>query len=363
METALIVIIIQSAITFFLLWSNRKSGSADFYLLMLIVAILLHSSFKYTLWLIVDDNEIFNKVHGSFSFLYGPLLLFYFQRINRRSVILQKTFIHYVPFLIVSVFNVIVVWQVLDHQYGPLIDVYSLVSLTGTFLTSVYCVYIFPQIRQLKPSGLAHGYKLKIVQVICIMQVISVIFLLLVIVTGHSNQIHYRYVLYGMTLIMLVLMLHYRLRAFQQDFELFDDKVDTTNALMQVVGKKYQSSALQDEQRQQIVETLTTAMAADQLFLDSDLSLESLATQLDVPKHHITEVLNEHLHTNFYQFLNRYRVDEAQRLIKTAGYDANLTAIGFESGFKSKSTFNKYFKDATGLSPSEYRHQFVQPQT
>ncbi len=169
----------------------------------------------------------------------------------------------------------------------------------------------------------------------------------------------YRYIWYGLILIMLVLVLQYRINLFRQTHELFDEEVSETNPIVQAMGKKYQSSMLQDEQRQQIAEILLTAMVNDQLFLNSELSLESLAIQTNLPKHHITEVLNDYLQTNFYHFLNTYRVQEAQRRIRASGQDANLTAIGFDSGFKSKSTFNKYFKEITGLTPSEYRNQSI----
>ena len=365
METALIVTIIQSAVTFFLLWSNRKSNSEDYYLSLLIIVFALHTGFKYVLWLLTDDYDVFNKVHSSFSLLYGPFLLFYYRKAIHQPIALRQTFIHYVPFLIVSVFNIVVIKLVVDHQNGPLIDLYSQVSQFGIFVASSYSAYIVSQTIRKKSANSVHSdpayaYKLKIIWTISFTLAFPILVLLIDSSIGFTNPPNYRYLWYGVVLIMLALVLHYRFKLFQQNLELLGEKVSETNPIVQVVGRKYQSSALQDHQRQEIVEKLTKVMTTDQLFLDSDLSLESLALQLNLPKHHITEVLNDYLHLNFYQFLNKYRVNEAQRLIKANGHNANLTAIGFDSGFKSKSTFNKYFKDTTGLSPSEYRSQFLQ---
>uniref|UniRef100_UPI0025C5409B helix-turn-helix domain-containing protein n=1 Tax=Lacinutrix sp. TaxID=1937692 RepID=UPI0025C5409B len=59
---------------------------------------------------------------------------------------------------------------------------------------------------------------------------------------------------------------------------------------------------------------------------------------------------------NFYSFINSYRVLEVQNRIKNLKYkDSKIMAIAFDSGFNSKTSFNRAFKNHTGITPSEYR--------
>ena len=61
---------------------------------------------------------------------------------------------------------------------------------------------------------------------------------------------------------------------------------------------------------------------------------------------------------NFYQVVSEYRIKHAEELLKE---DVNITieTLSYECGFNSKSTFNKYFKEYTGYSPSEYRESVL----
>jgi len=93
----------------------------------------------------------------------------------------------------------------------------------------------------------------------------------------------------------------------------------------------------------------------DRPYLDMDLTFDQLSEETGIGKHHLSYVLNQHLNTNFYQLINYRRVDyflEHIHEIETEG--KSILELAFESGFNSKSTFNKYFKLHTGTSPSDY---------
>jgi AraC-like DNA-binding protein len=69
-------------------------------------------------------------------------------------------------------------------------------------------------------------------------------------------------------------------------------------------------------------------------------------------------VLNEGFGVNFFQFINAYRVAEAQRLLASAQHQhLSMVGIAFEAGFSSKTTFNTTFKKLTGLTPSQFLQQ------
>ncbi len=91
-------------------------------------------------------------------------------------------------------------------------------------------------------------------------------------------------------------------------------------------------------------------------YLDSELTLTSLAKDLNISRSQLSLLINDGIGDNFYDFINKYRVDEVKRLmIDPLVQNYNLLGIALEAGFKSKSTFNLIFKRFTGLTPTEYR--------
>lgn len=102
-----------------------------------------------------------------------------------------------------------------------------------------------------------------------------------------------------------------------------------------------------------IAAKLISALDTDRLYARSDLCLRKLSDVTGVTKNHISETLSQHLDVNFFDFVNRRRVDEAKRLLTET--DETVLAIGYEVGFNSRSTFNAAFKKHVGSTPSAYR--------
>jgi len=84
-------------------------------------------------------------------------------------------------------------------------------------------------------------------------------------------------------------------------------------------------------------------------YLNPDLNLPQLATELGISIHYLSQVINEHFRLNFFDFVNRYRIEAFKERIADPRYrNFSLLGIAFECGFNSKSTFNRIFKQATG---------------
>lgn len=99
-------------------------------------------------------------------------------------------------------------------------------------------------------------------------------------------------------------------------------------------------------------------MRSDRPYLDPDLTIETVARRIGVPRHHLTEVINERHEKNFYLFVNQYRIEEAQQALKDPSQAGRTVLdIAYASGFNSKSPFNSAFKKLTGMTPSQYRRE------
>lgn len=103
---------------------------------------------------------------------------------------------------------------------------------------------------------------------------------------------------------------------------------------------------------------LQSIMIEDKAYLDQDLSLKSLAERLDISSGYLSQIINQYEQKNFFDFVNGHRVDEIKQKITDSTLDhLSLLGIAYESGFKSKSTFNLAFKKLAGMTPTAYKKQ------
>ena len=119
---------------------------------------------------------------------------------------------------------------------------------------------------------------------------------------------------------------------------------------------KYQKSGLNDTESERIAKNLDVCMRENKLYLNSRLTLADLANELDTTANRLSQVMNGELGTNFYDYVNGFRIREVQsRIVDPEQSHLTFLGIALESGFNSKSSFNKLFKESTGLTPSEYK--------
>ncbi|HEY4323777.1 MAG TPA: FtsX-like permease family protein [Mucilaginibacter sp.] len=101
---------------------------------------------------------------------------------------------------------------------------------------------------------------------------------------------------------------------------------------------------------------LKKTMQAGLHYQDAELTLNSLAGRLGLTTHELSRIINQGLKKNFNDFINEYRVAEVIRKMQEPAFDRlKLTGIAYDSGFNSKSTFHRIFKQVTGRSPAEYK--------
>lgn len=121
------------------------------------------------------------------------------------------------------------------------------------------------------------------------------------------------------------------------------------------VAVRYAKSGLKESEATDLHQRLTQMMNEKALYKRNDITLADLAALLDTHPNYLSQVINEREQKNFYNYINTLRV---QAFINaTSNPDKkhySFLALAFDSGFNSKSTFNKYFKEVSGKTPSEY---------
>lgn len=119
--------------------------------------------------------------------------------------------------------------------------------------------------------------------------------------------------------------------------------------------EKYQFSNLSTEKAKSYLDRMNSYMLEHKPFLDPDLSLQQLSEQLGIPHTILSEIMNNIVNQNFYDYVNNFRVEEFKILTGDKNNrHLKILSLAYDSGFKSKTTFNTAFKKFTGQTPSEY---------
>ncbi|GAA3634378.1 hypothetical protein GCM10022397_19990 [Flavivirga jejuensis] len=114
--------------------------------------------------------------------------------------------------------------------------------------------------------------------------------------------------------------------------------------------------SLSQSQLETYIASMERFMKKDKVYLDENLNLREFASLLNLDPNLVSFILNEHIKSNFHDFVNKYRIEEVKsQLYNPAKNNITLLGIALDSGFNSKTTFNRVFKKMTGSTPSEFR--------
>lgn len=117
---------------------------------------------------------------------------------------------------------------------------------------------------------------------------------------------------------------------------------------------KYGRVKIDEEECERIVRRMKGLLEKNKMYANPELKMSEVADRLDVSASKLSQVFNLYLNENYYDFINRYRIDEFKRLVAEGEYDRyTLTALSEKCGFK-KSTFFSSFRKFEGMTPTEY---------
>ncbi|MCL6273114.1 helix-turn-helix domain-containing protein [Muricauda sp. 2012CJ35-5] len=119
---------------------------------------------------------------------------------------------------------------------------------------------------------------------------------------------------------------------------------------------KYKNTGLTTAFSKELRDKLEVYMNQEKPYLNHDFRLDDLAEELDISRHHCSQVINEHFDANFFNFVNQYRIKEAKEMLKTEK-DMTVTDVMFASGFNNRASFYAAFKKNTGLTPKQFMQQ------
>jgi AraC-like DNA-binding protein len=137
-------------------------------------------------------------------------------------------------------------------------------------------------------------------------------------------------------------------------------KKNEDNSVIKETSEKYKNSSLSKEDRVSYQQKILKAIEEEKIYLNHDLTQANFAKKLSLSSHHLSEVFSFEFDKNFYQLINSYRIIEAKKILEQpTNKDYKIIAVAYDAGFKSKTTFNRVFKEQTGYTPTEYRKKLI----
>ncbi len=329
--------------------------------------VLLHSLFILHLCLYLT-NYVYHFPHSfwstvMFSFLYGPLLYFYFKRITSQYNFRYKDLWHLIPTIVLLVYFVPV------YFLPEGVKQFKLFNVDSSYLSTLYIVLILKSISLIVYSIMVfviyrRHVKLnkRITKEINLWQrnisSLNIFYALAYSVYAFviaSNVVFDRsksFMLYSQVFVLASIVLYVAYTAYVQP------RVFSKKYLFEKAQLKYKKSGLTEGFSIDLKEQLLVLLNDDKIYKTNNLSLERLSEILGTTRHNISQVINEHFNMNFFNLINKYRIEEAKRIFEEDFHNnLNIIDVAYDVGFNNKVTFNKAFKEETQLTPSQFLKQ------
>lgn len=299
-------------------------------------------------------NEKWRAHLSPFILLYGPLLYFGILALKKDQVPARLILIHSSPFIGYLLYFLALSVGVVDVNDRIEEDIVKQLYLLGSVSFIVYTLVSFVEGRKMFASY--RNYLLLFVFARVVLLFLGIMFLVMLSIGSidayPGTVLLLKVMGYICILIFLALTFNFTINKLLNRFSI-KENVTTVQAQDQT-SVKYEKSSLSTSQLEAINEQLALLMEAEKVFLDSELSLTSLAHFLKVPNHHLTQVFSTQLNQTFYQYVNGFRIDHACKLLNE-DLKMSIEEVAEKSGFSSKASFNRQFKNIKLTTPSEYR--------
>lgn len=345
-----------------LLWSAKKVNQWANRFLALALATLILSA----MWLLGIDIRLgayfprWSWMPLQFSMALGPLIYFYVLKITRPEYkFWWKDLLHLIPVLLQQGILILEITESADtgvatyntlifHQTSQAVHIAAFISGAAYLFLSFRLIDSFYQ--RMKFNDLSDRYRHELQWLHRRLTIFSLLWLLWVPYTIIDHVYYHHpsgaHTYYSWHIILLIMMIRITSIAF------LGPEVGV-QVQTPVVPKLSAPAALKQK-----ATWLKRTMEQNMFYRDGDLSLTSLAEKLNLTPHELSRMINTVLKKSFADFINEYRVAEVARRMQDPAYDhITLLGIAYESGFSSKTTFNRAFKQFTGLDPSEYKNE------
>lgn len=361
----------QSLFVAFVFFTKQNKIAADWILTSWLLAI----GFRMLVLIMeIEHGEFFDAQFsiGLIPLTFGPFLFLYTKSLILNTKALNaKDYLHFIPFVTLTVLYFMFFQDKLSFQSGYLLFrndgymiarlVYGLIFIASVFYYSSATLYLINKYRRAKFDSFSYFSSNNMLNWLYFLSAFFLAMYLLFTLMGLYNifvQTKLFEIEYFSDLSLVVLTFSVSYFGIKQNY-LFNKSIRVEEDIIEAEApekEKYKNSTLSDDIKTEYIQTILDFMQTERPHLNPELTIQDLSKQMNITRHHLTEILNNDLGKNFFNFINEYRVEEVKkRLLDSKFEHLTIVAIAFDSGFNSKSTFNSIFKQQTGNTPSKWR--------
>lgn len=364
MQYIVIVGAFQALVALWLLQFREKKTPSNYLFIFLLSAIAVHLTIKFVIFNFIPYESIRQQMNTFIGVCYGPLIYLYaLSKTKRKFSIAGKWYI-FIPFfvLMIAYFTTSCVFIILNRVDQRLLDLYNNFSLILIFIINLYyplkSIFIINKNQFKKFEKAEFDVITRISYCILMMEFGVIASKTLVHFYAEQTQIinfSIRSIAYFILLIICLLILRKSLKT--EIKSLTDDNLKIS--VKENLNKEIFAINTTDYETKfhELWQKMDDSVKQKQLFRDCDLNLDQLALETKINKYQISEMLNGYQHKHFYRYINEYRVEYFKNMVEKAiekNENINFLSLAYESGFKSKSSFNRYFKEIIGKTPSAF---------
>jgi len=363
-----ILTVFQLAVLIYVVYTAKNRNTKELFLVLLLavstflVAILILDSYKL---LPIANHPYFDIVVKATFLLIGPLVYFYTVSSCQPSFKLRKhDWIHLIPALIVMI-SVFTDYSI--RRYNE-----SSGSTTPLFSQTTYFVYSILFLGQflfyiIKSFFSLNKYRSGLKTIYSSLEKVNLSWLkfLLVVLTFHwlfdaGTPLLVLLGIWDSNIFLILNILSVSTLLLFCTFVVIKGLKQATVMDIIPVKPKYAESNVSETDIQLYVSSLIEYMKTAKPYLNPMLKLNDLADNLSIPAKSLSQAINQELGHNFFDFINKYRINEAKTKMKHSNGEATtILEILFESGFNSKAAFNRAFKKHTGVTPSQFKSDIM----
>jgi len=370
LNTIILLGAIQGFIISSLLFFSKKNKQSNRLLSALILLITLASFNLYANYVNWFNSDILRFISNFIPLVtvmpVGPLLYFYIQSsLDSNFKVTRKLRVHFYPVIIDLVPQITAVVFVLGviagllknhpHPWGNFIDNYNMYADIPRWMSVT--IYVFLSAKYLAAFKAKHNSQLngqtnnfkwlrQFIRVFSAFQVLWFIFLIPYVIPKYSNKLLDAVEWYPIYIPLAIMIYWLGIKGYivSQAENNFIKKAQPVNPTLS-------ANAIE-----QTIVSLKKSMSDDKLFLNPNLNLNLLSEHISIPQKTISFVLNQSLNKSFSEFVNGYRIEAfKEKIVQPEADNLTIAGIALECGFSSQATFQRIFKQSTGISPSEFR--------
>lgn len=350
---------------FFAIIINFKKGSDKISNLLIGGFVMVHSIFIID-FAIYASNVRYVYPHtylmsASIALLYGPLLYFYFKRINQQYKFKIRDLLHLLPTVVLLIILIPFYSISAKEKLNIIFDLSTHYTKQDFFYVvfipklSSYIIYGFliGRLYFSKKSNLSFPKDAVLNKWKSNIYYMHIMYLISYFFYGLATQINFsgsEIIYHTQIIAMSLTVLYIAKMAYLQP------KVLNYESFMLNGGlSKYLKSGLTPSLSEELKYQLITLLKDEKVYRDNSISLESLSEKLNTTRHNASQIINEHFDMNFFELINKFRIEEAtDLLLEDTNGNLNIIDIAYEVGYNNKVTFNKAFKKATSLTPTQF---------